>query len=358
MLLAATQNGTMLAWDTDTKSQSLEISGHGTQIMHMAISENGKTLTTANSSFGNWVGSETHLLKWDIIEGEIVSSKILDKKGIKAVAPDCKTINIKDSEGKIELQDIETGNALFTITGHKNNELSGAFVFSLDGKTAAAVGKDNVIHLWQMANASHANKPWKTLKRHSKWIAAMAFSPDGKMLASGSRDKNINLWSLETGDILFTFAEHTNSVFALAFSPDGKTLASGSSGEIYLWDTTTGLQLNVCIPERLPTKMTLLFSPDSKTLVSICGGRILKFADREVMMASGGWITASNQSEGGGILQLWDAQTGELLSTRMGHTDFVNGLAFSKDGKTLATGSWDGTILLWDWAKISQVGSK
>ena len=47
-------------------------------------------------------------------------------------------------------------------------------------------------------------------------------------------------------------------------------------------------------------------------------------------------------------IHLWDAHTGEHKKTLMGHTAWVNSIAFSPDGKTLVSGSDDGTVLLWE----------
>ena len=53
------------------------------------------------------------------------------------------------------------------------------------------------------------------------------------------------------------------------------------------------------------------------------------------------------------LIQLWDVNTGKDLGTLSGHTEGIETLVFSHDGKMLASGSWDGTVLLWDWDKIS-----
>ncbi len=356
-LLTSTQNGTIQGWDIETGSQRFKITGHVGEIFHLAISENGKILTTANSLASRWLTDDTYLQHWDISTNGMLSTDFLEFEGVETITPDCRNVVIKNKDGKFEMLDIETKNTLFTITEEEKDALSGKFVFSLDGKTAATTGKDYVIHLWQIANSSQLSEPWKTLKGHTKWIKVLAFSPDGKTLASGE-NKIIHLWNLETGEILFSFTPQLNTVEAIAFSPDGKTLAGGSREAIYLWDTATGKEISVCIPERITTSMTLVFSPDSKTLVSACGARVLKFADREVMMPSGGWITATASTDDGGIFQLWESRTGELLSTHAGHTNRVTTFSFSKDSKTFATGSRDGTVLLWDWEKISQVGRK
>jgi len=356
-LLTSTQNGTIQGWNIETGSQRFKITGHVGEILHLAISENGKILSTVNSLASRWITDDTYLQHWDISTNSMLSTDFLEFEGVETITPDCRNVIIKDKDGKFEMLDIGTKKTLLTIKEVEKDALSGKFVFSFDGKYAAASGKDYVIHLWQIANTSQVSRPWKTLKGHTKWINAMTFSPDGKMLASGE-NKTVHLWNLETGGILFSFTPQLNTVEDIAFSPDGKTLAGGSREAIYLWDTATGKEIGVCIPERITTSMTLVFSRDSKTLVSACGARGLKFADREVMLPSGGWITSTVSTDDGGIFQLWDSRTGELLSTHTGHTNRVVAFAFSKDSKTFATASRDGTVLLWDWEKISQVGSK
>jgi WD40 repeat protein len=134
---------------------------------------------------------------------------------------------------------------------------------------------------------------------------------------------------VEAGSTRFTLTGHKQTIRALAFSPNGKILASGENYQtIYLWDVTTGQQLTNSQTET--TANTLQFSPDGKTLII------------------GGW---------NGKLHLLDAHTLRLLSTHIGHTNWVNALMFSEDGKTLFSASRDGTILLWDWEKIAQVAN-
>ena len=144
---------------------------------------------------------------------------------------------------------------------------------------------------------------------------------NGDTLASGSHDNTVRLWDVQSGDLLETLAGHTGNVYIVVYSPEDSTIASGS------WD---GHGLLVGQPNRRTVGkrsegirgMSLLwrFHPDSDTLA--CGND--------------------------DTVHLWDVQTGTLLHSLTGHTDLVDSLAYSPDGQSLASGSRDGTILLWD----------
>ena len=194
-------------------------------------------------------------------------------------------------------------------------------------------------------------------------FGALAFSPDGKILAHARTlpmtvNTTVYLYSTETGETLRPLKAFTDRITNLAFSPDGKTLAGGSREAIHLWDTLTGTQLRVCTLERLAVSVTLVFSPDSKILVSAVGGTVLEFPMGAVRTAGGGWITESTNAHGGGVIQLWDTHTGKLLSSHTGHTQNIETLAFSTDQKTLASGSADGTIVLWDWETLKKANNR
>ena len=162
---------------------------------------------------------------------------------------------------------------------------------------------------------------------------SVAFSPDGTTLASASNDTTIHLWDTQTGELRRTFTGHKDVINSVAFSPDGKVLASGS-GNIYtrgtsgsqgktirLWDVETGT-IRRTLPAQKHEVLCVAFSPDGKVL-------------------------AASQDK---IIQLWDVQTHTVRRSRPleGHTSWVWSVAFSPDGRTLVSGSGDGTLLLWE----------
>jgi WD40 repeat protein len=236
-----------------------------------------------------------------------------------AFSPDGKTLASGDSNEFTMLWDVTNGQYIGTYTDHGHS-----VSFSPDGKTLAAEGNsDGSIKLLDLATGKDTPLHNKSL---SRGCTNLVFSPDGKALASGGIcNEEINLWDVTAGKLTATLKGYdAYGIRAMGFSPDSKKLFTmGRHDGMKIWDTVTGIETaSRKSPELV---VAAAFSPDVKTLA-----------------------TASGDDDN--IVRLCDVATGKEKALFKGHDATVWSLAFSSDGKTLASASFDKSVKVWDVA--------
>jgi WD40 repeat protein len=159
-------------------------------------------------------------------------------------------------------------------------------------------------------------------------VTSVAFSPDGERLAAAGVDGTIRIWNRKTGRVLPTLEKaHDGFVSSVAFHPDGKHLAStGKDKLVKVWDldSTNGLMVFDRPCEAILTRGTayaVAFSPLNPDHLAV---------------GSDGTVT------------LWDWRFKKEVHTFPGHDKRGICVAFSRDGRRLATGDWQGSVRIWD----------
>jgi WD40 repeat protein len=162
-------------------------------------------------------------------------------------------------------------------------------------------------------------------------IACVAFSPDGKQIATASRDSTARVWELASGHELVC-VKHASRVTGVAFSPDGKQIATASrDSTARVWEVASGHEL---------TRVTHASrSASGSGGSSVVNSQVLGVA----FSPDGKQIATASQDS---TARVWEVASGHEL-TRVTHAGQVLGVVFSPDGNQIATASSDNTARIW-----------
>jgi WD40 repeat protein len=288
-----------------------------------------------------------------------------------SLSPDGKLLATAGEDAPVRVWDTASHRQVAALQGHEG--LTMGAVFSPDGRTLATTGFEGTVRLW-------AVDTWRqlaVLAGHRGWVWPVTFTPDGNTLATGSEDHTVRLWDVRARKERAVLRAHSYWVWRVVVSPTGDLMASSSGdGTTALWRLggPKGARLLGTFPlagEVEGSARSLAFSPDGRFLAAggATSARVLDVSRFGGPGSPARWSTPRAVSEtrhptpvwsvafspdgrrlatgsDDGLLRLWDLRTGRIEALH-GHENAILSVAFSPDGSQIVTASWDGTARLW-----------
>jgi len=149
--------------------------------------------------------------------------------------------------------------------------------------------------------------------------AVLKYRPDGRRIASIGEERKIKIWDSVTGQVQLLLQDSIGTYSSLAYSPDGRRIASAGDGQMRIWNADTGREL-FSLRARADG-VRLVYSPDGRRIASTVSG---------------------------GEVEVWDTDTGLMVSTLRRHIAGISDLSYSPDGRYIATAGSDGSVKIWD----------
>jgi WD40 repeat protein len=322
-LLACIANPGVQFWQLDTSRAPRPPTGHRLAISCLAFAPGGRVLAS---------GSDDRTVRlWEVPSGKELLAFEKHQKSVALIAfsPDGRTVASADEGGGAWLWEAGSGKALRRLDGLSTRVV--ALYFDADGRSLRAATEYGNALVWDTSSGA-ARHPLEraVLSPDPRYFVTPGSEGGHPLMETGTGF--FDLRSLATGREVRRLQGHKEHYRNEAFTPDGRFLAAEAytvdrfHGHVFekgfrSWETASGREVLHLEDMRPP----LAFSPDGSVMV--CPEAL------------------AGDKEG---LFVWRDATGRRLGQGGGHGKAVTALAFSADGRWLASGGADSTLLLWD----------
>jgi len=322
-LLTMSSDHRARVWDVAGARQELDFAvGQGTGIVYSALTTDRKSFATVNS-----LDRTVHV--WDLATGkeERQFAQLPLNQAFYHIgySQDGKYLVSYHHDRVVRIWDAATGKEERQLAlppvANPNVATPGLLArFMPDGKSLA------IVEEWSVRVLDPADgKELRWFGGHTAPITTFGFSPDGKLMATVAGDRHARVWDVATGKTVAKLPLPVGGGRHLGFDGDSKLLAVGAADRtVRIFDVASAKQVGQ-IDHGAPVVNSFTLAKDGKTLYLVMPGE--------------------------SIVRTYDVTTGKELSPPTGHTGSIAALAWSPDGKVLATaGSADRSIILWDAA--------
>ncbi|KAJ7254335.1 WD40-repeat-containing domain protein [Mycena haematopus] len=405
-IVSGSDDNTVCVWDAESgEVVAGPLHGHTSWVKSVAFSPDSKHIVSGSNDLTVCVWDAE---SGEVVAGPFNGHT--DCVNSVAFSPDNKQIVSGSDDGHCAcgMQRAASGDVVAgPFNGHTS--MVSTVAFSPDGKQIVSGSYDNTVRVWDAKSGEVVAGPFSS---HTHWVKSVAFSPDskhivsgsddntiaarwllgiqcriltdGKWIVSGSNDRTVCVWDAESGNVVAgPFDGHTSLVNSVAFSPDGKRIVSGlndTDSRVCIWDAESGEVVAGSFNGHKYSVNSVAFSPNGKQIISGSddnaafspNGKYVVSGSDDTRCACGmqraaKWLLAIQWSHywvnsvafspdqaivsgsADETVRVWDAESGEVVAGPFhGHTNSVNSVAFSPDGKYIVSGSNDRTVCVWD----------